>query len=166
MVQIELPPLRDRREDIGLLAAWFLERSTERAGKIGLRFAPEAEALLERYDYPGNVRELENAVEHAVAVAETETIGPGDLPAALRTPRLLAARTAGPGPDGTADVEDGRDGWSLAAVERDHIRRVLERHRGNATAAARQLGISRTTLWRKLREYGLSRTGSPATEHG
>jgi transcriptional regulator of acetoin/glycerol metabolism len=59
-----------------------------------------------------------------------------------------------------AAVNGARDSWSLAEVEKEHIRRVLERHRGNATAAARQLGISRTTLWRKLREYGLRRTAT------
>ncbi len=165
VVQIELPPLRDRREDIGLLAAWFLERSAEKAGKTGLQFSPEAQALLERYDYPGNVRELENAVEHAVAVVESGIVGATDLPAALRTPRLLEARTAGPSAVSRAMAEEERDGWSLAQIEREHIQRVLGRHHGNATVAARQLGISRTTLWRKLREYGLSRTGAPGTEH-
>jgi len=172
VVQIELPPLRERREDIGLLASYFLERLSRRAGKTGMQFAPEAEALLERYDYPGNVRELENAVEHAVALGEGRRILPADLPAALRTPRLLPTpEDASPRTAGAADARqdgarrgsprsgvDDRTTWSLADVEREHIARVLAHHRGNATAASRQLGISRTTLWRKMREYGLSRT--------
>jgi DNA-binding NtrC family response regulator len=165
VVQIDLPPLRERREDVGLLASYFLQRVSQRQGKSGLSFSAEAMAVLERYDYPGNVRELENAIERAVTLAEGRVITPGELPAALRAPRLLpqegtpdarpvpAAAVARP----EAPTEPARDSWSLAEVEREHIRTVLARHRGNATAAAKQLGISRTTLWRKLRLYGLQR---------
>jgi len=160
VVQIELPPLRERREDIGLLASYFLERTARREGRGKVVFSPEAIGLLERYDYPGNVRELENAVEHAIAVSEGAVIVAADLPTALRTPRLLPRHPSMPAAAAAAaPVEPERAGWSLAEVEREHIARVLERHRGNATSAAKQLGISRTTLWRKLREYGLSRTG-------
>src|SRR5262245_58471161 len=89
VVQIELPPLRERREDIGLLASYFLARIAERMSRPGMSFAPEAMEIIERYDYPGNVRELENAVEHAVALSEGTLIRPADLPTALRTPRML-----------------------------------------------------------------------------
>jgi DNA-binding NtrC family response regulator len=190
VVQIELPPLRERREDIGLLAAYFLERIATRWRRGPVQFSPDAMARLEQYDYPGNVRELENAIEHAVAVAETSVIGTLDLPVAFRTSRQLeahgSAASIGPAPRAGAAAGEltiggpaassgpaaraaaaaasaeqaepfDRDGWSLADVEKEHIRRVLERHRGNATSAAKQLGISRTTLWRKLREYGLTR---------
>jgi len=167
VVQIDLPPLRERREDIGLLAAYFLEKASTRAARAGLAFSPDAMQLIERYDYPGNVRELENAIEHAVAIAEGPVIAAADLPAALRTPRLLPERAtgaAGPGVAATAHEApagiDPRVSWSLADVEREHIRLVLAHHNGNATTAARQLGISRTTLWRKLREYGLKRSES------
>ena len=168
VVQINLPPLRERREDIGLLASYFLERISRRGNRSGLQFSAEAAELLERYDYPGNVRELENAVEHAVAVTEGRVIMASDLPASFRTQRLLsnhlpsgiatspftgASRGKGDGPS-----DPDRDTWSLADVDREHIVRVLARHRGNATAAAKQLGISRTTLWRKMREYGLDRS--------
>jgi transcriptional regulator with PAS, ATPase and Fis domain len=162
VVQIDLPPLRERREDIGLLASYFLDRIARRE-KRPLRFSPAAAALLERYDYPGNVRELENAVEHAVAVAEADIVLPEDLPAPVRAPRLLArpAAAAAPlTPEPEAAAASARDGWSIAEVEKEHIQRVLERHRGNSTAAAKQLGISRTTLWRKLRQYGLRRSRS------
>jgi two-component system response regulator AtoC len=164
VVQIDLPPLRERREDIGLLASYFLARISERMGRRGLSFSPAAMALLERYDYPGNVRELENAVEHAVALCEESEIRPADLPAAIRAPRMLPSHVeGGPGPLGGAPGaevplgRDPRDAWSLADVERDHIRRVLALHKGNGTSAAKQLGISRTTLWRKLRAYGIKR---------
>ena len=167
VVQIDLPPLRERREDIGLLASYFLDRVRRREARPALEFSPEVESLLERYDYPGNVRELENAIEHAVAVADGTKILPADLPAALRAPRLLptnaAAARAQPERDAfaapAAAAVPEHDTWSLADVEREHILRVLARHDGNATSAAKQLGISRTTLWRKLREYGLSRKG-------
>jgi len=193
VVLIELPPLRQRLEDVGLLASYFLERNASREGRTGLQFTPEAEALLERYDYPGNVRELENAIEHAVAVSEGTKITAADLPATIRAQRLLPRSDLGETDDtrsaGAALSTDGeqarvvpepaaraassepatadharapageRETWSLAEVEREHIRRVLARHRGNATTAARQLGISRTTLWRKLRHYGIQRKG-------
>jgi two-component system response regulator AtoC len=177
VVQIDLPPLRERREDIGLLASYFLERFSSRAGRPGLVFSPEATQRLERYDYPGNVRELENAIEHAVAVAEGVVIRAADLPASIRSPRLLpegageTARSPAPSAEGHAvrrdevagdprlvDHGDPRERWSLAEIEKEHILRVLAHHRGNATTAARQLGISRTTLWRKLREYGVRRS--------
>jgi len=167
VVHIDLPALRDRREDIGLLASYFLERAAARAGHAGFEFSGAARSLLERYDYPGNVRELENAIEHAVAVAEGSTILPSDLPAPMTSARLLPRdatppatwRDERPAPRPRVASEHEHDTWSLADVEREHIRRVLKRHGGNSTAAAQQLGISRTTLWRKLREYGLKRTG-------
>ena len=156
VVRIDLPPLRERREDIGLLASYFLDRVARRVHK-SFRFSPAAEELLERYDYPGNVRELENAIEHACAVAEGLTIEPRDLPAALSEPRLLTGSASGAAAATPAPRD--RSLLSMAEVEKEHIQLVLERHRGNATAAARQLGISRTTLWRKLRAYGLKREG-------
>src|SRR5262245_29503275 len=89
VVKIDLPPLRERREDIGLLASYFLDRTADRMGRAGMQFAPEAMALLERYDFPGNVRELENAIEHAVTVSEGRRIRAEDLPTAIRSPKLL-----------------------------------------------------------------------------
>ena len=155
VVQIDVPPLRERREDIGLLASYFLDRVMRAQGKTGMSFSPEAMETLEHYDYPGNVRELENAIEHAITLSEGPVLTTSDLPVSLRVGRMLPDHAT---PAGAAGPLGERDGWSLAEVERDHIQRVLARHRGNATAAARQLGISRTTLWRKLREYGVART--------
>ncbi len=163
VVQIDLPPLRERPEDIGLLASYFLDKISRRQEREGLQFAPDAVAMIERYDYPGNVRELENAIEHAVALVEGSVIRAADLPASFRNPRMLPRheQSAGaPRREPAAEPAGGgeRDRWSLADVERDHIQRVLALHHGNATSAARQLGISRTTLWRKLRRYGIPRT--------
>jgi DNA-binding NtrC family response regulator len=105
-----------------------------------------------QYDYPGNVRELENAIERAVTLADGKWIDAGDLPPVFSQARLL--------PEGRSGAED-RDSWTLERVERDHIARVLARHRGNLAHAARQLGISRTTLWRKLRR---ERGAAPAPQ--
>jgi len=159
VVRIELPPLRERRDDIGLLASYFLARISQRQGRSGLSFSPETMSVLERYDYPGNVRQLENAIEHAVTLCEGTTIRPRDLPAEVRTPRMLRGSVGAGGRETARPAREDRDQWSLAEVEKEHIRRVLELHRGNATSAAKQLGISRTTLWRKLRAYGIPRTG-------
>ncbi|HET7224991.1 MAG TPA: sigma 54-interacting transcriptional regulator [Candidatus Eisenbacteria bacterium] len=160
VVQIALPPLRERREDIGLLASYFLEQNAAREGRPKLGFSPEAEAALERYDWPGNVRELQNAVAHAVAVSDGDVVQAPDLPPAVRAPRLLPRQEeAAVSPDGV--VPRPRETWSLAEVEKEHIARVLARHHANTTAAAKQLGISRTTLWRKLRRYGLKRLANP-----
>ena len=168
VVQLELPPLRERREDIGLLASYFLERATRRPGQAPLHFTAEAMALLQRYDYPGNVRELENAIAHAVAVSEGDALGPADLPTAIRSPRLLSPPAVADSPrvggaetalieKTLAAAQAERDALSLEDVTRTHTLRVLERHHGNATAAAKQLGVSRTTLWRMLRRWGVPR---------
>jgi DNA-binding NtrC family response regulator len=170
VVQLELPALRERPEDIGLLASYFLERAARRTGRKSLRFAPEAMALLARHEWPGNVRELENAIEHAVAVSDHDALGPNDLPASVRLPRLLT-RGAGAEQDWHGDgfapespARGGRtrtsrdpDARTLDEVTREHVLRVLGRHGGNAAAAARQLGVSRTTLWRMLKRWGVSR---------
>lgn len=168
VVQLEIPALRDRLEDVGLLASYFLERAAQRTGRKGLRLAPDTVALLLKHDWPGNVRELENAIEHAVAVTDAEVLGPQDLPASVRSPRLLP-RHAGDGPPfddevmvGEAPPRRGRaprdpDARSLDEVTRDHVLKALARHQGNAAAAARQLGVSRTTLWRMLKRWGVSR---------
>ena len=148
VVTIELPSLRERREDIPLLASYFLEKCAQRAGRPFDGFAPDAKAALVNYDYPGNVRELENAIQRAVTVAEGRVIGRGDLPPAFFTPQFL---------DAARSDEDIRDAWSLEEIEREHIARVLKRQKGNVTNTARQLGISRTTLWRKMHRYRLVR---------
>ena len=165
VVQLELPPLRERKEDIGLLASYFLDRAAKRLGRPVPRFAPEAMRLLERYDYPGNVRELENAIEHAVAVSESDSLSAAELPTSIRSPRLLGR---GEGNVDSLSVGSSAthgssaaliDDRSLDEVTREHVLRVLGRFEGNATAAARQLGVSRTTMWRMLKRYGVVRGG-------
>jgi DNA-binding NtrC family response regulator len=141
VVPIMLPPLRQRKQDIPLLAAHFLQQQNRRrGGKIRGFTAAAMEALL-RHDWPGNVRELENAVERAAVLARGDMITPADL---LYYGPLLKAEA------------HGGDLIALASVERDHIAKVIARHAGNRTAAAKALGIDRKTLWRKMRVYGLN----------
>jgi two-component system response regulator HydG len=145
VVLVALPPLRERREDVPLLAAHFLARAAERRGRP-LRLSAATEERLAAYPWPGNVRELENALERASILAAGDTIAPGDLP-----PHIASG--AGPGPVPALPAQR-----NLAEVERAHILQTLERCGWNHSRAADALGIGRTTLWRKLKEYGLDRT--------
>jgi DNA-binding NtrC family response regulator len=144
VVPIDLPPLRARREDIGLLATSFLARTRAEARRGPERFAPDALAALERYDWPGNVRELENAVERAVALADGEEIGLADLPDAIQ----VAARGEGL----REAVRGGRLSLdaAVARFESELIREALEQTEGNQTRAAARLGITRRVLKLKL----------------
>src|SRR3989441_11317264 len=133
VIQVVLPPLRDRREDIPALAEHFLARS---AGKLDrrLRLAPEALERLLRYPWPGNVRELENAIERAAILARSDAVGPEGLPPHVSAGPPLGAPPAAPPPN------------SLAAPPRVHILQTLERFGRNHSGAAEALGIGRTTL--------------------
>ncbi len=144
VLHVEIPPLRERREDIMPLAEHFMARFAEQEHRGAMRLSADARAYLLGYDFPGNVRELENAVYRAVALADSQTIEVRDLPPTIYRQRMLPARTA----------DDQRDSMTLAEVEREHILRVVKRHHGNIGKAAKTLGISRTTLWRKLNDYG------------
>jgi transcriptional regulator with PAS, ATPase and Fis domain len=142
VVPIHLPPLRDRIEDIEPLARHLLVRTSAREGRA-VRFSADALVLLKRYDWPGNVRELENAIEYAVATCQKQTVQVDDLP-----PEIVAAVE---GKGGDARVEDASPDDDTA-----RLRAVLDKHHWHHARAAAELGISRTTLWRKLRALGLS----------
>jgi DNA-binding NtrC family response regulator len=140
---IELPPLRDRREDIPLLVEHFLDKHARDAGKHIARVDPRAMEALVNHGWPGNVRELENVVHRSLLVAAGMDLAPDDLPAGL---------TAGQSPV-EAVVEAGP--MSLEEMERATIVRALEHNQNNLSDVARQLGIGRSTLYRKLEQYGL-----------
>jgi DNA-binding NtrC family response regulator len=142
VVQLHLPPLRARTEDILPLAEHFLARSAGRAGKSIRGFSESTKKLILAHPFPGNVRELENMVERAVALAESDLIGPEDLPPAMRE-RKSQDRLA------TAVAQ----GLTLDQLEREFIERVLDAEGGNKTRAALRLGLDRKTLYRKLEEY-------------
>lgn len=138
VVTIDMPPLRHRREDIPQLARYFLQRYAERNRKAVQGFTPQAMDLLIHYAWPGNIRELENAVERAVVLLTGEYISERELPLAIAgTP--------------VADVLHGDDVIQpLVEVEKEAILAALEKTGGNKTEAARQLGITRKTLLAKL----------------
>lgn len=138
VVPIYVPPLRERKQDIPLLANLFLERSAAATGKTVKSLQEAALGILMGYDWPGNVRELENAIERAVVLCQGISIGPEDLD-------FLTASGSVP--------QNGP--LPLAQVERAHIEQVLRMAQGNKAQAARVLGIQRETLYQKLRKYGL-----------
>jgi DNA-binding NtrC family response regulator len=143
VVPMELPPLRERREDVRMLAEHFLEQARAGAGRGPTRIAADALAALERFPWPGNVRELRNAIERAVALCEGDAIELADLPASvLRTERIEALRAA---------LREGRLGFeeAVADFERALLLEALEETGWNQTRAADRLGTTRRAL--KLR---------------
>ena len=141
-IELRLPPLRERREDILPLAQYFLRRHAARYGKTRTGFSEEALRLLRGYEWPGNVRELDHAVERAVLLSRLETVEAADL--ALAPPAGAPGRR--PGEAQPASLEE---------LERDAIRQALARHDGNVSLAARALGLSRSALYRRLQRHGL-----------
>ena len=148
---IELPPLRERRSVITNLIKHFIIKLQNETGKTIRRISQPAQVALKSYDYPGNIRELENIIEHAMVMAENDEITLEDLPEALHPSyaipesRYLLSQTAKPQSEDTEEL-------SLAELERRHIIKVFEKYK-NVSQTAEKLGISRTTLWRKLEEY-------------
>jgi DNA-binding NtrC family response regulator len=137
---IELPPLRERREDIPPLVDHFVRKFSREMNKKITRVAPAAMNLLQQYSWPGNIRELENAVERAMVVAQEPDLREQDFTLKARNDAILG---------GPRCLED---------VEKEHILRVLDECGGNQTRAAEMLGIDRVTLHHKLKKYGWSRT--------
>ena len=143
VIALALPTLRDRHDDIPVLARYFLARMAERGGKQ-LELSPEAEDLLEAHDWPGNVRELENALERAAVLSEGPVIGAETLPERLREP-----------PTPSVVDESTPANPTMEVVERAYIHWVLQAEDGNKTRAAEVLGIDPSTLYRKISRYGL-----------
>jgi DNA-binding NtrC family response regulator len=140
VIPIVLPPLRERREDIPTLAEYFLGRFAQRQGRQ-LRLTAAAVERLLRYAWPGNVRELENAMERTAILARNDQVGPNELP-----PHVVSGAPLTPTP--VLPQEQ-----TLAEMEKSHILQTLERCGWNHSRAAEVLGIGRTSLWRKLKEY-------------
>lgn len=154
VVKIELPTLRDRAGDIPLLASHFLQRYGQELGKQLTGFAPDALELLRRYEYPGNVRELQNIVERAAVLTRSPTISAEDLPPHVtgHGPSLRApgAPTESPRPWVPMSLEE-----ALREPERDILVRALEANAWNRQKTADQLGINRTTLYKKMKSLGI-----------
>jgi len=145
VVTVHLPSLRERRSDIPMLVHWFLARY---AGGGAMQVTNSAMKCLLQYDWPGNVRELENCVERAVALGDSRTIDIGDLPPTIASASPIAETSAAPHVPGLSsnDLED---------IERATIERVFEQVKGDKVMAGKMLGISRATLYRKLKRYNI-----------
>lgn len=158
---IEVPPLRARREDIEPIARLLLSRACARAGRE-LLLSPEATRALLVYDWPGNVRELENALEFAATVCKGQTLQPEDLPPEVleSAPRFERPEPGAPSRGGQPMARRQPRDSSLSEAERASLVQALETNRWSRVEAARALGMSRSTLWRHMRDLGLSR-GKP-----
>jgi DNA-binding NtrC family response regulator len=152
VVQIEIPPLRARGNDVLLLAEHFVRKFSERSGKPVHGLAPEAQSKLIAYDWPGNVRQLENTIERAVALTRGEQIMLEDLPERI---------TRFDGSTGVLTDVDLEHVRTLEQVERRHIEQAVKHAHGNKTRAAKALGIDRRTLYRKLERYAGGRSTPP-----
>ncbi len=162
VIRIHVPPLRQRREEIPHLTTFFLREASDRLGKPDMRLSPEVLDLFAQYWWPGNVRQLRNEIQRAVAMAPpASTIGPehlsADLTAAATTPQSGSA---------SGSRVSLRGGQTLASVvdeiERDLIREMMSRHRGNISETARALGLTRRGLYLKLRRLGIE--GGPGMD--
>lgn len=152
VVPIHLPPLRERRDDLPLLAQHFVERFREETGRNVEGLDPEATSLLLDYPWPGNVRELENAIEYAFVKVRGGLISPEHLPPELRNPSPIAS------PSGTPDSNPAPI-VQRAMPDKEQIHYELHQAGWNIARAARRLQISRTTLYKKISELGLDRPG-------
>ncbi len=141
---IKLPPLRERKEDIPLLAAHFLKKYNEQENKQIEGISPDALELLMAYNWPGNVRELENAIERAVVLASDKEITPKELPAAVRSI----------GEKKLYESDNTLSSW-IEKLEEEALRQALLENEGNISKTAKKLGIGRATIYRKAKKYGL-----------
>ncbi len=152
VIQIAIPPLRERPEDILPVASHLLAQASKRTGKPVRGISPRAAKLLLAHHWPGNVRELENVLERAVALSQHDELDVADLP-----PAMVQRRS----PDVVAEAAARQ--LTLSDLEREYIQQILDEEHGNKTRAAQRLGLDRKTLYRKLEEY---RKGSGGEDPG
>ena len=152
VIPVFLPPLRARDGDVMLLAEKFVDELNARGERRVARISPGAKTALERHDWPGNVRELRNVLEYAYVIGEGAVLTEADLPPEISLPR--AEGTDGPTPENRPAQGSDAGGGSPDAAR---IRRALERAAGSRARAAKSLGVSRVTLWRRMKELGLGR---------
>jgi len=136
-VEIHLPPLRDRLDDINLLAEHFLETFKKKYHKPGLKISNEALRKLKKYNWPGNIRELQHIIERAVIMSSEDVLNANDF--------ILAISDKSSYNKNNLNLED---------IEKQAIEKALKKHRFNVSAAAKELGLGRTTMYRKMTKYG------------
>ncbi|HEX2970685.1 MAG TPA: sigma 54-interacting transcriptional regulator, partial [Tepidisphaeraceae bacterium] len=162
VVNLRIPPLRERRGDIPLLAMHFLARMEKETG-VERTFSDESLRVMQEFDWPGNVRELENAIERACALSSGPVLHMGDLPTQLQDFRMHRntaqsdAAAAGAAAEATRSAGAGEGGIvSIAEMEKQAILGTIRQLKGDKLLAAKLLGIGKTTLYRKLKEYGIT----------
>ena len=139
-IEIHLPPLRDRDDDIFLLAEFFLSQYSQKYAKGKIKLSKSTERLLKSYHWPGNVRELRHALERAVIMSESNVLEPDKLLLTVKLP---------------TKVNNGQGSLNIEDLEKQAIIQSLKLHKGNVSLAAKELGFGRTTLYRKMTKYGL-----------
>ena len=138
-IEIQIPPLRERKSDIPLLTEYFLSINKRKYNKPDMTINPVTMTKLENYNWPGNVRELQHSIERAVILCESNVLIPSDF--------FLSEQTA--------KEEIALNNYNLDDVEKTVIRKILMKFDGNVTKTAKELGITRTSLYRRMEKYGL-----------
>ncbi len=157
VVPVHLPPLRERREDIPLLADYYLKEVSQKYGRTGLHFDKEVFRYFQAYSWPGNVRELKHTVERLAVIAESDAVSINDLPDNM---------TATTGNASNVLIQLPEDGIDLEEVEREILRQALEKRDGNQTRAAQYLNITRSALIYRMQKYGLAQSDAPELSEG
>ena len=154
VITVELPALRTYKDNLPILAQVFLQQAAQKHGRKVSVLSREAMAVLQAWDFPGNMRELKNTLEHAVVMARTDTVQPDDLPKAMRGAETPVTKpdAAAPAPRTLAEL---REAW-LAPLERKYLAELLDASEGKVDAAAKRAGINRVTMYRLMQKHGLT----------
>jgi PAS domain S-box-containing protein len=150
---IHLPPLRERKDDIGLLISHFIAKFNKQTNKGIVGLNSEAAITMMDYCWPGNIRELENAIEHAFVTCREKEIGIFDLPLEIRHVELRATTCL---PSGSPMPTGGEYAGKKQTLTKEYLEGVLEKYHGNRNETAKALGIDRTTLWRRMKQWGIA----------
>jgi transcriptional regulator with PAS, ATPase and Fis domain len=151
VISLNLPPLRERKSDIPVLAQYFIDKYSERFVRPESKLSAEAVQELSAYDWPGNIRELQNVLERSVILSDGPVIGSEHFPKDLTEPHVNVSDILNENP-------------TLDELERRYILETLKASRGNKVVTCERLGISTTTLWRKLKQYGVAQESDLAPE--
>jgi DNA-binding NtrC family response regulator len=156
VIHINIPPLRERKEDIPLLIRFYIEKYNKLGGRNIVSIDSAARNLLAYYDYPGNVRELDNIIQYAFAMSQNDILGVDDLPVQLHN--ITPYFKLGSHEDAVKPLNEGdkNSDLLLSEIEKKTIQKGFSIYAGNHTKVARALGISRSTLWRKMKQYKLN----------
>ncbi len=154
VITIELPALRTYKDNLPILAQVFLQQAAQKHARKVSKLSREAMAVLQAWDFPGNVRELKNTLEHAVVMARTDTVTPEDLPKVMRGSETPSAAPTAPEP-APKTLAALREAW-LAPLERRYLAELLDAHEGQVDTAAKRAGINRVTLYRLMKKHGLT----------